>query len=283
MSGSSSGVESPQARLDACLDAWGLVVDHVVETSTSLVANGHRLGEPVVLKVIRAAGDEWHAGAILEAFGGRGVVRVLEHTDGAVLMERAMPGTSLAAAIHDDDEATVIIADVIGRMSPAPPPAAAQPVAGLAASFDRYLSSSSRAISEALVRQAQHTYLALCESQGPTQLLHGDLHHGNILLDHHRGWLAIDPKGLVGERAYEVGAPLRNPVSRPECSLAPGATERRARQLSGSLGLDCERVLGWTFAQAVLAALWELEDDGRLTAGVHWVELANAIDRRLVR
>jgi streptomycin 6-kinase len=39
-----------------------------------------------------------------------------------------------------------------------------------------------------------------------------DLHHYNVLSDSGRGWLAIDPKGLVGEVEYEVGAAIRNPI-----------------------------------------------------------------------
>jgi streptomycin 6-kinase len=238
---------------------------------------GHRGRQPVVLKVVRSPGDEWRAGEVLTAFGGRGVVPVIEHAEGAVLMERLVPGTSLASGVADDDLATAIIAEVIQRMSPAPAPDSVPPAAFLAGSFERYLAGSVEGVPEPLVRQAQRTYMALCASQGPTRLLHGDLHHDNVLLDRRRGWVAIDAMGVVGELEYELGAALRNPVRRPECFLAPETIERRVRRLSSTLGLDQHRILAWAFAQAVLAALWELEDDGRLTAGEYWLGLASSL------
>lgn len=120
-------------------------------------------------------------------------------------------------------------------------------------------------------------YAELCDSQSSTRLLHGDLHHHNVLLDNQRGWLAIDPKGVVGELAYEVGAAFRNPCERPAVFAARATIERRVGRFAGVLGLDAERVLGWAFAQAVLAAIWEVEDAGVLRMGIGCIALANAI------
>ena len=230
-----------------------------------------------MLKLIRERGDEWHSGRVLAAFDGRGVVEVLEHMDGALLMERLVPGTSLSSVI-DDGEATVIMADVIRRMSPGPPPESARSVEDLGQALRRYRDSGGKEIPEDLLTRATCVFVLLASSQGPTQLLHGDLHHDNILLDCQRGWLAIDAKGVVGERAYEVGAAFRNPIDHPERFLDRATIERRVGQLSAALSLSEQRVHYWAFVQAVLAAIWELEDDGRLTNGVHWVALASAMD-----
>ena len=80
------------------------------------------------------------------------------------------------------------------------------------------------------VERAQRLYVGLCASQTSTRLLHGDLHHYNILRDGDRGWVAIDPKGVVGEVEYEIGAALRNPYGAgyPETRVA----EPRAPVLS---------------------------------------------------
>ena len=43
------------------------------------------------------------------------------------------------------------------------------------------------------------------------RVLHGDIHHSNIRRSP-RGWLAFDPKGLVGERAYDCANALCNPA-----------------------------------------------------------------------
>ena len=93
-------------------------------------------------------------------------------------------------------------------------------------------------------------------------LLHGDLHHWNILRAEREPWLAIDPKGLAGEPAYEVGALLRNRLDAGEDVLQ--LTLRRIAQLSEILGVDRERLKRWAFAQGVLSALWTFEDHGEL-------------------
>jgi len=96
-------------------------------------------------------------------------------------------------------------------------------------------------------------------------LLHGDLHQENILAARRQPWLAIDPKGLIGEPAYETGALLRN--SLPDLLKMPQARRvlaRRVDQLSEELGLDRERIRGWGIAQAVLSVWWGIEDEDKV-------------------
>ena len=104
---------------------WRVIVDESFDTPSSVISYGRRDDRPVVLKVVKQRGDEWRSGEVLDAFAGRGVVRVYEHVDGAMLLERLEPGTSLAelACTGDDDQATNILADVIASMSPGNPPA----------------------------------------------------------------------------------------------------------------------------------------------------------------
>ena len=64
-------------------------------------------------------------------------------------------------------------------------------------------------IPKSLVYETKQIFFELTESQGKTLLLHGDLHHDNILFDKKRGWLAIDPKGIIGEAEIEVSAFLK--------------------------------------------------------------------------
>jgi streptomycin 6-kinase len=202
---------------------------------------------------------------------------VLEHADGVVLLETLIPGTSLGAEPIDDAEATAIIGDVIARMSPASAPATAPTVETLGRSFERYVTGGDQTIPRSLVESAQRIYADMSASQGARQLLHGDLHHHNVLFDSRRGWLAIDPKGVVGELAYEVGAALRNPCTRPEIFAAPATIRARVDCFARILRLGPSRILAWAFAQAVLAAIWEMEDDGELTAGTGWIEFATAV------
>lgn len=111
-----------------------------------------------------------------------------------------------------------------------------------------------------MVEEAQQAFFALAESQGKQILLHGDLHHDNILYDESRGWLAIDPKGIVGEAEYEAGCWLRNPIESLATLTSPNVINERISIIEDKLGLDRERVIGWAFAQSVLAGIWSAED-----------------------
>jgi streptomycin 6-kinase len=257
-------------RMKSHARQWAMIVDNTIETESSLIALGRR-GEtsphqPVVLKVIKREGDEWHSGNILRAFDANGFARVYEYAPGAVLLERLRPGNSLAemSLSGNDDEATEILAGVIQQMRVAPPSssawAASATVWDWAKGFERYLTTGDAQIPHDLVESAGQLYLKLCATQREPRLLHGDLHHYNVLFDSERGWLAIDPKGVVGEVEYEIGAILRNPFERPDLFTTPATIDERTRRLSERLGLDRGRVLAWAFAQAVLSAIWDIED-----------------------
>ena len=297
-----------------------MVVERTIETESSLMAFGRcssRFGtqnsaeQPVVLKIIKRVGDEWQSGTVLQAFDGRGVVRVYEHAPGAVLMERLTPGTSLVEMVGKgrDEEATDILADIIQQMGQVPgvgyrvpgirhvasdtyqltpdtrpptpdtrhPTPAFATVHEWARGFDRYIASGDEQIPGDLVESAQQTYLKLTETQRHPRLLHGDLQHYNVLFDTDRGWVAIDPKGVVGEVEYEIGAAMRNPIERPDLFLSFTTIARRFKQFTGRLNLDYNRAVGWTFAQAILSAIWNVEDGFQLAALDPSLRLAKAI------
>ena len=263
--------------------AWRLVVEDVFETETSAIASVTREGQPLLLKVVKQQGDEWTSGKVLKAFAGIGVARVFEHIGGAVLIERLSPGNSLVSLVLNgrDEEATSILATVMQKMSAPEIPESCVTTEDWAKGFARYLASGDDQISRHLVELGQRLYIDLCTSQGQVRLLHGDLHHYNVLHDSDRGWLAIDPKGVVGELEYEVGAVLRNPFERPDLFASPSTVERRLKQFSSMLSLDFERALAWGFAQAVLSAVWEIEDGFRVDSTNHALRLAHVLQSML--
>ena len=236
-----------------------------------------------MLKLVKEAGDEWQSGHIARAFDGHGIARVLECDDGAVLLERLTPGYSLAALTLNgrDDEAIDILAETIQAMSGHAPPSDCATVGGWAASFDRYVARADGTIPPHLIVEAHRRFLSLEASQGERQLLHGDLHHYNVLFDSTRGWLAIDPKGVVGEVEYEIGASLRNPFERPDLFVSATIVERRLALLARRLNITCGRALQWGFAQAVLSAIWSLEDGFTVEADAPVLRLAAAIQPML--
>ena len=242
--------------------AWGVAIERTVATDTSVLVHGRRAGKPVVLKVVKEQGDEWRCGEIAAKFGGRGVVEVYEQIPGAALFERLEPGEPLATlTLHGrDEEATDILAMMLGRMSPQDPPDWCPTVERWGAGFARYVATGDERVPLTLVEPAHRIYEDLCATQRNPALLHGDLHHGNVLSDRARGWCAIDPKGVVGELEYEIGAALRNPIARPELFATLDIVERRLEQFGLALGLDVGRARGWCFAQAVLAAILSIEN-----------------------
>ena len=73
-----------------------------------------------------------------------------------------------------------------------------------------------------------------------------------------RGWLAIDPKGYVGERGFDFANVLCNPDA--AMATAPGRLERQVALIAREAGLDRARLLAWVVAWAGLSAAWHLED-----------------------
>lgn len=268
-----------RARMEAHARSWDTALEAVFETEGSLIGHGRRRGRGVILKLVKQPGDEWRSGHVLAAFGGIGVVRVFEQADGAMLLERLDPGTSLTALALDgrDAEATSVLAGVIGAMSPSPSVTGFPTVHGWALGFERYRAAGNDRVPRHLVVEAERTYLALCASQASPRLLHGDLHHYNVLFDRHRGWVAIDPKGVVGEIEYEIGAALRNPVELPELFTDPATIERRLACFGSVLGIDVGRALGWSFAQAVLSCIWSIEDGHTVSIGDPDIQLAESM------
>lgn len=206
----------------------------------------------------------------LELFGGRGAVRLLasDPDRGALLLERARPGHPLVrVSLVDDDRATRVAAAVMARLRrppPRPEQGSLRTVRELAEELGR-LGPDPGPLPPDLVEQAARRAEELTAEAEVTVVLHGDLHHGNLLRSKREGWLAVDPKGFVGDPAFEPGALIRNPGARLEALSEVDLrrlVEARVAILADALDLDPGRVLGWTFVQSVLAAAWRVEDHG---------------------
>jgi len=238
------------------------------------VAFVRRGEQSLVLKLLPRGSDEWRSAEVLAHWDGRGAVRLLEQASGAVLIERAMPGDDLSPMVQagDDDAATLILCQVMAQLNrPAPPGAGFRTIADWGRGFARNRGAAAKVGMDAgLIDQAEALFLQLCETQAEPIVLHGDLQHYNVVRDAARGWLAIDPKGILGEPAYETGAMLRNPVADPRLCADSAIIERRARLICGQLGYPYERVIGWCFSQWVLSVLWAIED--HLPYAPYWLD-----------
>lgn len=252
-----------------CEGRWSVkVMPPFAPLSYNYVAPAVRAdGTEVVLKLGVPHYDLKMEMEALRLFDGHGIVRLLkvDFDLGAMVLERLKPGSSLSKVV-DDGKATSIAVQVMKQLWVPPPlehqfPTVSDRAAGLERLRGRF-GGATAPLPVALVERAEALFSDLIGSMGKPVLLHGDLHHFNILSAVREPWLAIDPKGVIGEPEYEVGAFLRNHLvsqTQPERLLT-----RRADQFADELGFDRGRILGWGLAQAVLAAWWSFEDSGQV-------------------
>lgn len=243
---------------DHYLKRWALTVDGAAFASL----NGNLLpvrqhGVPAMLKISQE--PEEQAGNLLMAWWeGEGAAPVLAHDGGALLMKRAQGPDSLIQMVNDgrDDEATRILCAVAVRLH-APRAKPMPELVPLEQWFESLWNAAS--VHGGILEHSAKTASELFATPQDGVVLHGDIHHGNVLDFGQSGWLAIDPKGLYGERGFDYANILCNPDS--TSALAPGAFARRIELIAGVSGIDRRRLLQWVLAWAGLSAAWMLEDN----------------------
>jgi streptomycin 6-kinase len=256
------------AILMECERRWALSVEPPFpQLSYNYAAPARRRdGTALVVKVGFSQEEFKTEAEALRIYAGNGAVQLLEFDPSLVVMllEYLSPGRMLVS-VQDDDAATSIAASVMKRIRRPPPAAHSFPtVADWASGLDRLrdcFNGGTGPFSARLVDDARQLFSDLITSMGEPVVLHGDLHHFNILAARREPWLAIDPQGVVGEAEYETGALLRNPS--PNIFTHPHLERilaRRMDQLAEELGFDRERIRGWAIATAVLSVWWYFED-----------------------
>jgi streptomycin 6-kinase len=255
------------------LERWQLAPD-----GDPLITRGSRLlpvkaaGVSAMLKIALDA-EERFGGALMSWWDGQGAARVFAHEENALLMERAEGPCSLLdmASTGRDDEASRIICDVAARLHAPrlhPPPALVPlaqwfrslPLAATKYGGDREYGRERGDIFSACAAVAAR----LLQSPQDVVVLHGDIHHGNVLDFGARGWLAIDPKHVFGERGFDYA----NLFCNPELATvsAPGRMMRQLKVVAEVAALEQERLLQWIVAYAGLSAAWFLEDGDAASA-----------------
>jgi streptomycin 6-kinase len=266
--GGAEWLENLPNLLAECEQRWGLVAHPTNFTlSYNYVAPATLAdGTEIVLKVGVPNRELRTEIAALRIYDGRGCVRLLvaDPDAGILLLERLSPGEMLTI-VTDDDEATRLAAlamQTLWRPLPAVHnfPSVAEWAGGLTKLREEF-GGGTEPYDQKLVETAESLFIDLLTSSSEPVLLHGDLHHYNIL-SAGDGWKAIDPKGVAGEPAYEVGALLRNPFTIFAEPDLKRITARRLDILAETLDMDRERLRQWSLAQAVLSAWWSYEDGG---------------------
>lgn len=212
--------------------AWGVELEPPFELSNVSYVAPTKNG--AVLKVPWAGDDEaMHEADALKMWGGNGAVQLLRRSPRALLEERCVPGNDLSGL--SDIEATKIAVDIALRLWR---PATA-PFRPVTAAVARWLDRAESERKE-LVPLARELFAEV--GGGADWLVHGDLHHHNILQSGKR-YVAIDPKPYLADREYDVPAFLWNPIGNYLADVAQ--TERRIQAFTAA-GLDDFRIRAWT-------------------------------------
>jgi len=252
----------------ACADSWDLLLGEPYRGGkVGLALRVERAdGSPAVLKISFPDREAEHEAEALSLWSGEGAVRLLERDDEryALLVERCDPGGQLSDVV-DEDEANSAAARILTRIWRPPPDP--HPFGMLETDSARRAeelparwNALGRPFERALVDAAVATYLELGPAQEDPVVCHQDFHGGNVLRSTREPWLTIDPKPVVGERAFDVAWLLRD---RRASILVDAHPRRRMRRrldlLSSELGIDRERMRRWGIARALA---WAIEHEG---------------------
>jgi streptomycin 6-kinase len=258
--------------IDEVSQRWGLAdVQAVPNLSFNFVAFAKRADEDVILKMAVPNPELTSEMTALKLFNGKGACQLLEHDEerGLLLLERLKPGKMLSE-LEDDDERTHIAADVIlniQRRGGVPPPELQGKFIKLSDWFNGlkkirpHFNGGTGPFPEKILERVE-SFLPELFAEKDVKLMHGDFHHFNILSSE-RGWLIIDPKGVIGPVGYEVGPFMINPWDSD--SISDGNSfkvqaERRVSIFSDKLGWERQKIIHWSMAHAVLSAWWSIED-----------------------
>jgi streptomycin 6-kinase len=239
------------------IDLWHLTPDgDPIVTSNSYLLPV-RQGSALAMLKVAIDVDERRGSFLMSWWDGNGAAIVMARADDAVLLERAEGNRSLIELTRhgQDDQATQIICETISRLHL--PHAGPMPELN---SLEQWFDDLHMAAKRDKRTFAKSAAMAAHLLSAPLDItvLHGDIHHGNILDFGRRGWLAIDPKGVIGERYFEYANLFCNPHH--DAATSPSHFKRRLEVVTETANLDRTRLLQWIVSWAGLSAVWLLED-----------------------
>ncbi|MEX3020054.1 aminoglycoside phosphotransferase family protein [Kluyvera sp. STS39-E] len=247
------------------LARWKLLPDGAAtttHTSQLLPVTVAASGAKAMLKITHDV-DEQRGNRLMAWWQGEGAAAVIAQHNEAILLARAGDSSSLTVLSQRgrDDEACRILCRTANRLHAS----TARPLPQLTP-LDVWFSPLMPAAQKYggfLTRSAEFAQ-SLLSTPRDVVALHGDLHHDNVLDFGASGWLAIDPKALIGERGFDFANIFTNPdlgYPEPRVAVVAEIFKQRLATVSEAASLDKTRLLQWIVAWCGLSATWLLEDN----------------------
>lgn len=249
--------------LHARLSALGLsLIGEIANTPAAKLYHVTRSDTECVLKVYHSGrlGNEAPGATVMRAWATSGaMVEIFDTYGDAILMQR-LDGPLLGDLVRDgqDDIGCEHLANTARRLHQSPPNVSAPlpPLdAWFQALFDLRFSDTCTEDLRANMRQAAELARTLLRNTSETVVLHGDLHHDNVVLTQ-TGPVAFDAKGVRGDKAYDLANAIRNPKGAFELVNNPDRIARCVAHYAGMLNVSEQRMSDWAAAKCALSIAW---------------------------
>ena len=240
--------------------------NHFRNLSYNYVANATLSNEKVaVLKIGLPLTDVeiYGEAAYLQAVDGNGAAKLLEfdRERQAILLERVAPGSNLRSVYKKEQSKAVTTAIRVLKKILRPVTADTKDFVQLDAWFDGLKRAAGTKFPQEYAERALEFYTELSTDTKNIFLLHGDLHHDNILSATREPFLVIDPKGMVGHVGYDIGVFLNNHNDWLEWDTRlAGKLDKAVAEFA--LAFDLEEIIirKWAFCQMVLSWWWMFDE-----------------------
>jgi streptomycin 6-kinase len=246
--------------------ALELEVTDLAATTLPYLYHGLYKERPVILKYIEDNRAFFQEKQTLSLFASDACVPLLAYDDKnqVLVLEKIPPGITLKE-ISDEHKASQIFSHIVKSIPKLSEPGLIYPT------LEEWLSviPHHSILDKKLQDKAETTFKKLSAIPRNTYLLHGDLHHENIL-ESQRGWMCVDPKGVIGPMEFETAIYLLNPIDeKPRLDTF----FNKLAHLQQELGADPYLMKGYAFVRALLGAIWAAENQRPTEPWLAWSEL----------
>lgn len=244
-------------------EKWELSIEEPVDNlSYNYVINvTQQDGTQAILKIGVPNWDFSNEINTLITYNGTGCVKLLrfDYKDGIMLLEKLSPGNMLSDL--PEEEAIETYVEVWSKL-----PRTVNPTYSMTeiitwfSGFDRFLRSeyADKYPLKEFVLEAKSFVSDFINNKDEIFLLHGDLHHENILFSDSHGWTAIDPKGVIGHLYFDFTSFMVNHL--PKNQDVKQVLHNRINKISALLHLDKQKLIKASFIMGTLSACWAIED-----------------------